>query len=123
MPTVFAASTISVPAGTLRGLPSMVRLTLLVSGTGRDSTHVAFVPQRVVLVLVAEVAERGVDDPTGRVAEPAQAASVLQRIRNAAQVVELDLRTLVVENALVHADGPVAADATRRALAARFVCV
>src|SRR2546429_9048124 len=83
--------------------------------------HFAFVPERVVLVLAVEVAERGVDDPARRVAEPAEAAAVLQRVRDAAGAVELDLRPVVAEDALVHAHRPVAPDAARRALAARLV--
>src|SRR5690242_14471231 len=101
----------SVPAGTAILWPSMVRL---MSGMGH---HLALVPQRVVFVLAVEVAERGVDDPACRVAEAAQAAPVLQRVRDPAEVVELDLRTLVGQDALVHAHRPVASDAARRALA------
>src|SRR5438046_9429799 len=83
--------------------------------------HLALVPERVVLVLDVEVAERGVDDPARRVAEPAEAAAILQRIRDAAEVVELDLRPVIAEDALVHAHRPVASHAARSALAARLV--
>src|SRR5690242_7543338 len=93
------------------------------SGPGRMRADIAFMPQRVVLVLAAEVAERGIDDPARGVAETAEAASVLERVGNLAQVGELDLGALVREDALVHAHRPVAADATWRALAARLVCV
>src|SRR5579859_2773981 len=108
MPIVLAASTISVPAGTVILCPSMVRLT---SGTGPHLADLALVPERVVLVLAVEVAERGIDDPARRVAEPAQAAAVLERVRDPAEVVELDLRALVGQDALVHAHRPVASDA------------
>src|SRR2546421_12773798 len=120
MPRVLAASTMSVPAGTVTLWPSIDNSTL---GTCRDLSDVAFMTQGVVLVLAAEVAEGGVDDPAGRVAQPAQAAAVLEPVGNALQVVELDLRALVGEDPLVHADRPVAADPARRALPARLVGV
>src|SRR5712692_475165 len=133
MPMVFAASTISVPAGTVILCPSMVRLTSgncpsgpaghLPTRWGGQGSHVALVPQRVVLVLLAEVAERGVDHPARRVTQAAQAAPVLQAVRHSLQRVELDLRTLVGEDPLVCAHRPVAADSTWRALAARLVGV
>src|SRR5437879_5159818 len=50
---------------------------------------VALVPERVVLVFLAEVADRGVDHPAGRIAEAAQAPPVLQPVRDADQRVEL----------------------------------
>src|SRR5438552_8432079 len=118
MPTVFAASTMSVPAGTEILCPSMVRL---MSGICRNGPHVAFVPQSVVLVLLAEVAKRRVDHPTGGVPQAAEAPAVLQAIGDALQRVELDLRPLVGQDALVRAHRPVAADSTRRALAARLI--
>src|SRR5437773_12314082 len=117
MPTVFAASTIRVPAATASLWPSIVRLT---SGMRCD---LAFVPERVVLVLAVEVAESRVDDPARRITEPAEAAAVLQRVRDAAEVVQLNLRPVVAEDALVHAHRPVAPDAAGRALAARLVGV
>src|SRR5438093_1161419 len=49
-------------------------------------------PERVVLVLAAEVTNRGVDHPARRVSEATQAAAVLERIGNALKDVELDLR-------------------------------
>src|SRR5260370_39051312 len=111
MPTVFAASTINVPAGTVSLWPSIVRLTSGIgphfpalggrcpgprSGPGRMGlAGVALVPERVVLVLAVEVPEGGVDDPARGVAKAAQAAAVLKRVGDSAEVVELDLRPLV----------------------------
>src|SRR6266581_1641720 len=118
MPTVFAASTMSVPAGTLILCPSIVRL---MSGTGGNGSYVAHVPQGVVLVFLAEVAERRVDHPTGGVAQAAQAPAVLEAVRHALQSVELDLRPLVGQDALVRAHRPVTTDATRRAFSARLI--
>src|SRR5712692_2497779 len=109
-----------VPAATVTLWPSMVRLP---SGTRHHLADVALVPERVVFVLAVEVAERGVDDPAGRVAKAAQAAAVLQSVGDAAEAVELDLRPLVGQDALVHPHRPVAADAARRALAAGLVRV
>src|SRR5690242_5820735 len=120
MPMVLAASTISVPAGTVTLWPSMVRLT---SGMRRNRLHAAGVVQAVLLVLAVEVPHRRVDDPAGRVAEAAKAAPVLQRVRDLAQVLQLDLAALVGEDPLVHAHSPVAADTARRALAARLARV
>src|SRR5258706_4623606 len=105
----------SVPAGTVTLWLSIVRLT---SGTRHHLADVALVPERVILVLAVEVAERGVDDPARRVAKAAQAAAVLQGVGDAAEVVKLDLRPLVGQDALVHAHRPVTADAAGRALAA-----
>src|SRR5205823_2642811 len=120
MPIVFAASTTSVPAGTVSLWPSMVRFT---SGMGGDLADVAFVAEAVVLVLLAEVADGRVDDPAGRVAEAAQAPAVLQAVRHTDERAELDLRALVGEDPLVGPHRPVAADPARRALAARLVGV
>src|SRR5690349_3718523 len=114
MPTVFAASTTSVPAGTVILWPSMVRLT---SGMGGNFSYVARVAQGVVFVLLAEVAERGIDDPAARVAEAAQATPVLQPVRDALQDVELDLRSLIGEDAFVRAHCPVLSDPAGCALA------
>src|ERR1041384_5826828 len=118
MPMVFAASTIRVPAGTVILWPSIVRLT---SGMCGHRLHAARVVEAVLLVLVVEVPHRRIGDPPGGVAEAAEAAAVLQRVRPLAQVLQLDLAALVRKDALVHAHGPVAADAARRALAARLV--
>src|SRR6266851_5969268 len=107
----------SVPAGTVILWPSIVRLT---SGMRQGLADVALVPQAVVFVLVVKVAHRRFDDPAGGVAQPAKAASVLQPIRYALQDAELQLRPLVREDAVVGAHRPVAADAARRALAARL---
>src|SRR5258708_21650170 len=96
----------SVPAGTVTLWPSIVRL---MSGIGHHLADVALVAERVVLVLAVEVAERGVDDPARRVAKAAQAAAVLQRVGDAAEVVELDLRPLIGKDALVHPHCPVPA--------------
>src|SRR5438270_12449668 len=115
---VFAASTISVPAGTVSLWPSMVRFT---SGMGGHRLHAAGVAGAVLIVLAVEVPHRRVDHPAGGVAEAAQAAAVLQRVGDLAQVLQLDGTALVGEDPLVHAHCPVAADATRSALAARFV--
>src|SRR6202521_1715109 len=133
MPTVLAASTISVPAGTVTLCPSMVRLTSIKgspgnrggwvrisrgpSGMCKRLADVAGVPERVVLVLLAEVAEGRVDDPARRVAEPAQAAAVLEAVCDALEDAQLELRALVGKDALVAPHRPVAADAARRALA------
>src|SRR6266851_3725956 len=120
MPMVFAASTTSVPAGTVILWSSMVRLT---SGIDGNLAHVARMPQSVVLVLIAEVAERGVDHPAARVTQAAEAAAILQAVGDPLQDVQLDLRALVGEDALVGPRRPVLADAARRALAARLVGV
>src|SRR6266568_980973 len=77
--------------------------TTMPSATGHDLAGVALVPQGVVLVLAVEVAERGIDDPARRVAKATEAAAVLQRVRDPAEVVELDLRPVVGEDDLVHA--------------------
>src|SRR5713101_3338822 len=115
MPTSLAASTTSVPAGTAILWPSMVTFT---SGMYERRLHGADVVEAVLLVLVVEVPHRRFDHPAGRVAEAAQAAAVLQAFRHAFEDAELDLRALAGEDAFVRADGPVAADATGRALAA-----
>src|SRR6266508_2275135 len=132
MPMVLAASTIRVPAGTVSLWPAIVRW---MSGMGhrvptcgevgagrrRRGRNLAFVPQRVVLVLLAEVPEGEADDPARGVAQAAEAAPILQTVGDPQQRVDLDLRTLVGEDPLVRAYGPVAADAAGRALAARLV--
>src|SRR6202521_49703 len=118
MPTVLAASTISVAAGTVTLCPSMVRL---MSGMCKRLADVAGVPEGVVLVLLAEVAESRVDDPARGVAEPAQAAAVLEAVRDALEDAQLELRALVGQDALVGPHRPVAADAARRALATGLV--
>src|SRR5712691_1685604 len=97
---VLAASTMSVPAGTVSFLPSIVRLT---SGNCRYLSDVALVPERVVFVLLAEVSDGGVDHPACRIAEAAQAPAVLQPVRDADQRVELDLRAFTGQDALVSA--------------------
>src|SRR5437879_12314445 len=117
MLTVVAASTMSVPAGTVILCPSMVRLT---SGIGGYSPDVALVPEGVVLVFRAEVAERRVDHPTRGIAQAAQAPAVLEAVRNTLQGVELDLRALIGQDALIRTHRPIAADATRPAFAARL---
>src|SRR5437899_2068404 len=105
MSTSFAASTRSVPLGTVTLLPSMVSVTVsgpfgrteaalsagaaaapllrcFSSGTGRN--HLVFdraaVLEAVLLVLAAEVPHRRMDDKAGRIAERAQAAAVLQAL-------------------------------------------
>src|SRR5438132_9730687 len=109
-----------VPGGTVTLWPSIVTVT---SGKRCHRPDVALMPERVVLVLAAEVTNRGVDHPARRVSEATQAAAVLERIGNALKDVELDLRTLVGEDALVCAHGPIAADAARRAFATRLMGV
>src|SRR6266511_5143618 len=116
MPTVLAASTISVPAGTVILWPSMVRL---MSGMRHSLADVALVPEGVVLVLLPEMAEGGVDDQPGRVAQAAEAPPVLQAVGHPEQVVDLDLRALVGQDPLVHAHRPISADPARCAFAAR----
>src|SRR5689334_13431419 len=121
---VLAASTTSVPAGAVILWPSMVRLTSATcpprlrgggtcpSGAARHlptrwgglCIHVARVPQGVVLVLLAEVSQRGVDYPAARVTQAAEAAAVLESIGDALQDVEVHLRACVVEDALVGPD-------------------
>src|SRR4029077_16053503 len=108
MPTSFAASTTSVPAGTAILWPSMVTFT---SGMYERGLRRAEVVQGVLLVLVVEVPHRRFDHPSGRVAEATQAAPVLQPVRHALEDSELDLRALAGEDSLVRADRPVAADA------------
>src|SRR2546425_8351899 len=92
-----------------------------ISRIRRHLPDLALVPERVVLVLLAEVAQGGVDHPAARVTQAAKAAPVLQPVRNALQRVELDLRALVGKDALVCPDRPVLADAAWRALAAGLV--
>src|SRR5260370_5317953 len=112
MPTSLAASTTSVPAGTASLWPSIVMLT---SGMRGHSSDVACVPKGVVLVLLAEMAHRRVDDPPTGVAESAEAAAVLEPIGDPLQEVELDLRAFVGEDALVGPHRPVLAEPARRA--------
>src|SRR5438105_9582191 len=96
---------------------------LPLSGMGGHELNRALVMEHVLLVLVAEVVHRRLDDPTGRVAEPAQAATILERARDAIEQVHVDGDTVSRENFLVKPHGPVAADAARRAFAARLVGV
>src|SRR2546426_12047340 len=115
---VLAASTMSVPAGTVSFLPSIVRL---ISGIRRNLSDVALMPESVVLVLLSEVADGGGDHPAGRVPQTAQAPAVLQPVRDAEQRIELDLRALPRQDALVSAHRPNAAHAAWRALVTRLV--
>src|ERR1700682_363262 len=115
MPAVLAASTISVPAGTVTLCPSIVRL---MSGMCQRFSNVAGVSECVVFVLIAEMAVGRLDDPAGRVAQAAQAAPVLQPLGDALEDAELELGAFVGQDPFVGAYGPVAADAARRALAA-----
>src|ERR1700694_155322 len=101
MPTSLAASTTSVPAGTVSLWPSMVRFTMCApcartgaSGMGERSLHGADVVQAVLLVLVSEVPHRRLDHPTRGVAEPAKAAAVLEAVRDPLEDPQLDLRAL-----------------------------
>src|SRR2546430_9368504 len=120
MPMVLAASTIRVPAGTVTFCPSMVRL---ISGTGRDRSHVAFVSQRVIFVFLSEMPERGVDHPTGGVAQTAQAPAVLQAVGDPEQHIDLDLRALRGQDALERTYSPLSPHAALPAFAARVVRV
>src|ERR1700682_307896 len=117
MPTVFAASTMSVPAGTVTLCPSMVRL---MSGIREHGSDVARVPEAVVLVLVVEMPHGRLDDPAGGVAQAAQAPAVLQAIGDTLEDPELELGSLVRQDAFVCPNRPVAADATWGAFAARL---
>src|SRR5262245_23290124 len=118
-----AASTISVPLGTDTCWPSMVRVTRSPSGMCRYPQGRALVAQRVLLVLVAEVLHRRHDHPARGVAQAAQAAPVLEALLDAVQDLEVDRAALAAQDAFERADGPVAADAARRALAARLARV
>src|SRR5260370_3407685 len=118
MPTVFAASTMRVPSGAVIWWPSMGRLT---SGMRKSLSDVVFVPESVVLVLLAKVADGRVDDPAARVAEPAQAAPVLQPVGDSEQDVELHLRSLVGQDPLVGAHRPGLTGPTWRGFAARII--
>src|SRR5207245_10077954 len=109
---VLAASTMSVPAGTVSFLPSIVRL---ISGIRRNLSDVALMPESVVLVLLAEVADGGVDHPAGRIAEAAQAPAVLQAVGDGDQRIGLDLGGLPGQDALLTRHRPIAADAVWRA--------
>src|SRR2546428_13041129 len=100
---VLAASTMSVPAGTVSFLPSIVRL---ISGIRRNLSDVALMPESVVLVLLAEVADGGVDHPAGPIAEAAQAPAVLQPLPDAGHAIELDLRALPRPDALLSSNRP-----------------
>src|SRR5438445_490878 len=98
MPTSFAASTTSVPAGTAILWPSIVTLT---SGMRQRRPHVARMPQRVVLVLLTEVPEGRIDDPARRVAQAAEASAVLQTVGDPLEDPELDPRPFVSRDAVV----------------------
>src|ERR1700738_4304102 len=103
MPTRLAASTTRVPAGTVTLCPSMVRL---MSGMGQRRLHRADVVEAVLLVFAVEVAHRRFDPPARRVAQPAQAATVLQAVGHAFEDAELDLRAFAGEDSLVRAHRP-----------------
>src|ERR1700676_4830773 len=98
----------------------MVRLT---SGMRKRLADIALVTQAVVFVLVVEVAHRRLDHPAGRVAQTAEAATILQTVRDSFEDAELELRSLVRQDAVVGAHRPVAADAAGRAFAAGLVGV
>src|SRR5258708_675348 len=115
MPTSLAASTTSVPAGTVSLWPSIVRL---MSGMSQGGLYGADVVQAVLLVFVFEVPHRRLDHPTGSIAQPAEAAAVLKSFRDPLEDSELDLRTLAGQDSVVRAHRPVPADAAWRALAA-----
>src|SRR5207244_8785028 len=91
------------------------------SGIRHYLPDVALVSERVVLIFLAEMTERRVDDPAARITEAAQAAPVLKPVGNALQRVELDLRALVGEDALIGPDRPVLADPAWCAFAAGLV--
>src|SRR5260370_1381320 len=115
IPTSLPAATIGVTAGTVSLWPSIVRLTSGIDERGLDGADVV---QAVLLVFVMEVPHRGLDDPTGGVAETAETAAVLEAVGDALEDPKLDLRALAGEDAFVRAHSPVAADAAGRALAA-----
>src|SRR5260370_42213504 len=115
MPTSLAASTTSVPAGTVSLWPSIVRL---MSGMCESGLHGADVVQAVLLVFVFEVPHRRLDHPTGGIAQPAEAAAVLKAVRDPPEDPGPDLRALAGQDSVVRAHRPVAADAAWRALAA-----
>src|SRR5262245_38554610 len=121
MSTRLAASTISVPLGTETCWPSMVSVTRLSSGIHGHLFRRALVVQRVLLVLLAEVLHRRHDHPARGAAQAAQAAPVLEALLDAVQDLHVDRAALPAQDALVRAHRPVAADAARRALAARLV--
>src|SRR2546429_5752572 len=132
MATFLAASTTSVPFGTVTTWPSMVRVTRLgsfggwtSSGTGGHLQPLrgAHLSQAVLLVLLAEVAHRGHDHPAGRVPEAAEPAAVLQAVLDPVQDLQVDGAALVGQDASVGADRPVAADPAGGALPARLVGV
>src|SRR6266849_1627701 len=114
-PPSLAASTTSVPAGTARLWPSIVTFT---SGMGDGSLHGADVVQAVFLVLVSEVPHGRLDHPTRCVAQPTEAAAVLEAVGDPLEDPELDLRALAGEDSLVRAYRPVATHAAGCALAA-----
>src|ERR1700682_3204234 len=101
----------------------MASVTILTSGMDERLLDRACLVEAVLLVLVAEVGHGRLDDPTGGVAETAQAAPPLQALLNAIEERELDLGTLVGEDPFVGPDRPVAAHPAGRALAAGFVGV
>src|SRR5580704_14173606 len=91
------------------------------SGMREGLADVAFVSQAVVFVLVVKVAHGRLDHPAGGVAEPAETAPVLESVGHPLEDAKLEPRSFVREDAVVGAHRPVAADAARRALAARLV--
>src|SRR5579884_3225904 len=120
MSTCFAASTTSVPLGTLTCRPSMVRVTVSTRRAASDSgmgshpldldpalAHRAPAVQGVRLVLVAEVSHRGHDHPTRRVPQAAEATAVLQRVLDVVQDLQVGRRPLATADALEGALGPV----------------
>src|SRR5689334_13793612 len=120
MPTILAASTMSVPAGTVTLCPSMVRLT---SGMDSYFSDVAGVSKRMVFVFLAEMPERRIDHPSSGITQPAQTAPVLEPVCNTLQDAELDLRSLVGEDSFIGPYRPVAPDAAGRAFATGLVRV
>src|SRR5207247_5774576 len=128
MSTFLAASTTSVPSGTVTRGPSIVSVTIggpfgSGSGTGGHPVRRALVSERVLLVLAAEPLHRGHDHPARRVAEAAQAATALQALLDAVQDLQVDLAAGAGQDAIEGPHRPVAADAAGRALAARLVRV
>src|SRR5438270_2645422 len=130
MPIRLAASTMSVPFGTVTEWPSMVSVARLGSFCGGASgmcelaaLHAALITQAVLLVLLAEALHRPLDDPAGGVAEAAQTAAGRQAGLHTVEEREVGARAVAGQHPVVGAHGPVAAHAAGRALAAGLVRV
>src|SRR5205807_9025756 len=119
-----AASTTSVPFGTVTERPSMVSVTIgTESGTRPHPLHRALVAKRVLLVLIPEVPHRRHDHPARRVAQAAQAAAALQALLDVVEDPQVGGAAAAGQDALERPHRPVAANAAGRALAAGLVRV